>query len=126
MTCYATVDEYVARYGDVDDVEHLEAVMEDASTLIACELRDSGVDPDSVEPDALSMVCRSVAFRAMGGDAPTGASQYSQSANGFSESFTLSNPSGDLYLTKQERTMLGVGKQRAAFIAPAIDGGCDA
>ncbi len=51
-------------------------------------------------------------------------SQVQQSAGIFSQSMTLANPQGDMYLTKAERRRLGGSRQVARtvdmFIAPTV------
>mgnify|MGYP006912489450 CR=1 FL=1 len=67
-------------------------------------------------------VCRAVAFRAMTqetqSDIPVGATQYSQGNGTYSESFSMGNPYRDIYLTKAERRMLGIGRGRILFVEP--------
>lgn len=129
---YATVDEYETRYGDVDDREALAEVLMDASRLIESELERAGVsfvgDPGPEWASRLMQACRSVAHRAMSAssqDVPVGATQYSQSAVGYTESYTLGNPYGEVYLGKAERRMLGLDRQRVFSVRPRIGVGDD-
>ena len=54
----------------------------------------------------VNMVCRAVS--AMGFDV-LGASQASMTAGAYTQSFSFGTPSGDLYLTKLEKRLLGIG-----------------
>lgn len=115
MTPYATVEEYEARYGTVTDTQTLQACLEDATALIASYLDAAGVDADSPDEelaDRLMRVCRQVAHRSLDSGAasvPFGVSQASQTAGGYSLSYSFSNPNGDIFLTAAERRMLGLG-----------------
>ncbi len=125
MMAFATVDDYVLRYGDVADEELLEQILLDASRLIKSELDNSGISIDEDDEDAadrLMQVCRAVAYRAVDQEQqdsiPFGATQFSQAAGGYSESFTIGNPYRDIYLTKAEKRLLGIGRGRYAVAVP--------
>jgi len=62
----ATVDSYVARYGEVVDQEQVEFFIDDASTLILAEVADSTeewVTEDADPPGAVVIVCLAIARR---------------------------------------------------------------
>ena len=125
MDAFATVDDYVTRYGDVDDEGLLEQILLDASRLIKSELNNSGISVDADDEDAADrrmQVCRAVAYRAMDQEhqssIPFGATQFSQAAGGYSESFTIGNPYRDIYLTKAEKHLLGIGRGRFVVTIP--------
>lgn len=123
MRPYASIDDYEARYGEVDDSGLLDELLMDATRLIDSELRLAGLPVDDEEAADMRMqVCRSVAFRAMVQEAespiPVGATQYSQGNGTYSESFTMGNPYRDTYLTKAERRLLGIGRKRVLFVMP--------
>lgn len=121
----ATVDDYERRYGPSADPDRLAEALMDASRLIAAECAAGGVDVDAPEnADVLMQVCRSCAARAVQSDAagvPLGVTQFSQGAAGFSESWSMANPSADVYLTKAERRILGLRPQAFACV---MAGGC--
>lgn len=120
---FATVDDYRRRYGDVDDEGLLLEVLMDATRLISAELDRCGI---SVEDDGISearmQVCRQVANRALDREEdeefPIGVTQMTDTTGPFSYSYTVSSAYGDLYLTKAERRMLGIGRSRIRFIVP--------
>lgn len=128
MQPFASTDQYEARYGEVDDPEALEEVLMDATRAICAELDKAGIPydgPDEGFADRLMQACRSMAYRAMGPDSsevPLGATQFSQGADGYTQSFTLGNPYGDVYMTKAEKRLLGIGSAKAAFAYPWGDG----
>lgn len=121
---FATVDQYEARYGPVADRGRLAETLSDATRLIAAECAAVGIDTSAPEmADALMQACRSVAARAMqalDAGAPLGVTQFSQGAGGFSESWSMANPSAEVYLTKTDRAMLGLSRQRIGTIAAEV------
>lgn len=123
MTPFATVEQYEARYGDVDDNDFLTEVLMDATREIAASLDQAGIDysePTEDYADRLMQVCRSVASRAIGSedDVPYGATQFSEGAGEYTQSFSIGNPYGDVFLTKSEKKMLGLGVAHACFCVP--------
>ena len=107
---YATVDDVQERLTytlTADQRTVCEALLDDAAVLIDAYA-------DSVDPDVGKIVsCRMVA-RAIGDGStsgiPAGASQGSISALGYSQSWAMTGgATGEVYLTKTERKMLGVG-----------------
>lgn len=103
-----------------------------------CEilLDDVAVLIDSYNPNAANNVrtvvsCRAV-IRALGdgqsGGVPIGASQGSMSALGYSQSWTMgSGSSGELYLSKVEKQMLGGGSKIGSYspiqeLVPEMEG----
>lgn len=125
---YATVEELEARWRALGDSERkrAERLLEDASTVMAAAMRDSGLDPSSgvPTPEELSLVCCAVARRSMLAppDLPA-LTQYSQGAGPLTESMTYANPTGDLYLTKSERRLLGIRGGRVFSVPPIVRGG---
>ena len=110
-TAYATVADVQARMTrdlTTDEQAVCSTLLDDAAAFI-----------DAVAPDASAAArkvvsCRMV-LRAIGsGDVsgiPTGASQGSMSALGYSQSWTIgaSGATGELYLNKSDRRLLGLG-----------------
>lgn len=126
ITAFATVDDLEARWRPLteDEQERAETLLLDASVYIMVQLDAAGIsytNPTELMEDALTAVTCSVVRRAM--DQPqgyTGITQYTQSAVGYSESMSYSNPNGDLYLTKAEKKALGLGSGVYGSIRPAI------
>lgn len=116
---YATIEELEARWRPLDDSE--KAV---AATL----LDDAAVYLDKLAPgaaaDALKIVSCNMIKRAMAttGNDLFGVSQGTISADIYSQTFTYSNPAGDMYLTKQDKALLGIGNGGIVTVRPLIDG----
>lgn len=113
MDAFATLDDYESRYGMAGDPERVETRLLDASVLIAAR-----ADVSSIDADLLRMICCQMVHRSMdtGADTEIGAgvpfTQMSQTAGVYSVSYSVSNPYGELYLTKTEQKLLGIGKVR--------------
>lgn len=89
-------------------------------------LEDAGIMIDSynkkASDDAKKVVSCNMVLRALGdGDsalAPIGSTQITQSALGYSQSFTMGNGSvGELYLAKSDKKLLGVSN-KLCFASP--------
>lgn len=130
MEAFCDIDKYQMRYGEVEDVELLSAALEDASRIIASELDMHNIDyadPDEEYAERLMQVCRDMAHRAVSvdnseDDIPYGATQFSQSADGFSQYLGFQNANntgyGDMYISKTEKRLLGIGRQRIGSLFP--------
>lgn len=118
MEQFATVDQYEARYGEVEDQQQVETLLGDASAFIAAQPGFT-LNPDSeVQALALTVVTCSLVHRSQSAGAWAGLSNVSQGGDGYTASATVYNPSGDFYLTKQERRMLGIGGGRVGMTDP--------
>lgn len=113
---YATVDDLIARWRTLSDDESAVAsvLLDDVAVLI-----DSYGEPSSA--DAAKAVSCSAVRRAMQASATDvfGVSQASMTAGSYQQQWTYANPSGDLYLTKQEKRMLGLGCGKLGFARPS-------
>lgn len=114
-------------YANVQDVQTrmVRTLSADEKTVCASLLEDAGALIDSVNSDATPHVkkivsCRMV-IRALGdGSAsgvPLGATQGSQSALGYSQSWTIGSggSAGELYLSKVDRQYLGKSNQIGSY-----------
>ena len=126
MEPFASPEDLEARWRPLDPSEEAraKALLSDATALMMREMAASGVEidgEDEVQAQALKAVCCSVVRRCMGAplDGPT-VSNTSQTAGPFSQSFTYSTPSGDMFLTSAEKRELGVGKARIGSIPARI------
>ena len=123
---YATTDDIAARLGrslTPTELQTCSVALDDAAVII-----------DSVAPLAADnakevvscrMVIRSMSAEGQSG-VPMGATQGSQSALGYSQSWTISGggSSGELYLSKADRRILGCGDAIGSYspvqeLAPA-------
>ena len=107
---YATVSDIEARWRALTTEEEARAaVLIDDASAILTQLVD--VDPEDAEQAALlETVCCNMVIRAMSasGSDLFGVSQASMTAGPYSQSMSYANPSGDMYLTKLEKQLLGV------------------
>lgn len=114
-------------YATVSDVEArmLRDLSADEEAVCASLLDDAAVLIDAAAPNAaaearLVVSCRMV-IRALGdgaaGGVPTGASQGSMSALGYSQSWTIGSggATGELYLGRQDRQILGAGNAIGSY-----------
>lgn len=123
MVAYATVKDVEAGFRSLDEDEQkrADALLNEAKIIID-QVSNSASD------DVKKLVSCRMVRRAIGdGDvsaAPIGATQGSTSAMGYSQSWTLSNgSSGELYVSRLEKQMLGVGVRIG--MAQAIGGSDD-
>lgn len=121
MEPFATVDDYAARYGQPDDPDRIGALLLDASAMIASKPGFAMRDDDAWKASLTAITC-AVVHRAVGSDAWAGMSSVSQGADGYSASASIYNPSGDLFLTTNEKQTLGICGSRVRSISPLIDG----
>ena len=116
----------MATYATVADVQaRMMRTMTTAERQV-CEvlLQDAGViidrfAPQAAEANKKAVSCRMVQ-RALGDGAesgvPMGATQGSQSALGYSQSWTISGgASGELYLSKLDKQLLGIGNKVGSY-----------
>lgn len=124
MDAFATVADYIARCGPVDDVDEgmVAALLEDASAYLRGAYRRhtgtrylAGANQtfdENVKPVCVAMVARAV--NAPG--AMAGITQQSQTAGVYSSSVTFANPTGDLYLGRSDLKRLGLAGCRVRSI----------
>ncbi|MGX9349172.1 Gp19/Gp15/Gp42 family protein [Microbacterium sp. KNMS] len=118
---YATVSDLEARWRTLTPEEQAraEVLLEDAAVRLDAACPPS--DPPTVqELAARKIVSCEMVKRAMvtgsSGSGGLGVTSVQQGAGPYQETVQFSNPTGDLYLTKADRSLLGCGKQRAFMI----------
>lgn len=115
---YATIDDVESAWREVAPFERARfgQALDDAALWLDGQLEASGRDPRDVKPEVMRMLSVNLVRRAVGELDPTGAesswttytdqtAQYSVPAQGGS----------DFWLTRWERSLLGVGRGRAGF-----------
>ena len=121
---FATVGDLEARWRPLTPAEESTAtvLLSDASARVRVECPDIDARLEAVPPtldaDIPKMIACAMVKRAMLApvdQAPM--SQMQQTAGPFSQSGTFVNPTGDLYLTKAEKRLLGCGAQEAFTVA---------
>ncbi|MDM8270545.1 Gp19/Gp15/Gp42 family protein [Thermophilibacter provencensis] len=122
MTPFATVEDYETRYGEVEDEARVSALLQDATNIIASQ-PGFAMREDETWQGVLETVTCAMVHRSMMSGAYAGLSNVSQGAGGYTASVSVYNPGGDLYLTRNERRVLGLGGGRIGQTDPY---GCDA
>lgn len=109
MAAYAKVSDVQLRMGralSASEQARCEVLLEDAAAIIDAAASRAGAEAKKV------VSCRMV-IRALGDGTdmgvPIGATQGSMSALGYSQSWTASGGTGELYLAKTDRQLLGAG-----------------
>ena len=119
---FATLEDYKKRYGETP--ERAETLLEDASALLVSDfMRYHGKPYEKglnvcFDANACAVVC-AIVSRALSIPAGLeGTSQYTKTAGPYSTTLTYKNPTGDLYITRSERTRLGLSGIRIGSIQP--------
>ena len=107
---YAEVADVEARWHSLseEDQQRAGVLIEDASAMLDGLVKVD--EDDEAQARQLKTVCCNMVIRAMTASMADmfGVSQQSVTAGPYSQSFSYSNPSGDMYLTKMERRLLGI------------------
>ena len=122
MTPFATVADYEARYGEVEDEARISELLQDATNIIASQPGFCDKNRDDTWWGVLETVACAMVHRSMMAGSYAGLSSVSQGAGGYTASVGVYNPGGDMFLTRNERKALGIGGARIGSVAPAIDG----
>lgn len=122
---YADVSDLEVRWRTLttDEQERAEALLDDASAMLDAYVTVDATDEQ--QANLLKIVTCNMVERAMstGGDL-YGVTQQSMTAVGFTQQFSYANPTGDLYISKAEKRMLGIsgtGKGRTLMYQMAGD-----
>lgn len=114
---YAGVSDVEARWHQLSTDEEARAnvLIDDASAILDALVEVD--DSDDRQSELLRTVCCSMVIRAMSATAADsyGATQMSMTAGVYSQSWTYSNPTGDLYVTRLEKKLLGIGAGRIGW-----------
>lgn len=111
MTAYADVSDLESRWRELTEDEQARAtvLLDDASAMLSALVTVD--DADESQAALLKMVCCNMVQRAMstGSGDMYGVTQQSITAVGFTQQYSYANPTGDLYVTRAEKKMLGIG-----------------
>lgn len=118
MTPFATVADYEARYGEVEDGARVTALLQDATNVIASQPGFSACGRDETWWGVAETVACAMVHRSMMAGSYAGLSNVSQSAGGYTASASVYNPGGDLYLTRNEKRALSLGGGRVGQTDP--------
>lgn len=112
MAAYATVEDVQARMShqmDAAQTAVCQSMLEDAGVVIDAFNSEASVDVKKVV--TCKMIVRSIGDGGSSG-VPVGATQGSMAGLGYSQSWTFGSGSvGELYLSKIEKQLLGVGNK---------------
>ena len=116
-TTYATTDDIEDRLGrELTETEEdvCDALLEDAAVIIDAAAPNASADAKKVV--SCRMVLRTVSTEGQAG-VPVGATQGSMTALGYTQSWTISGggSSGELYLSKTDRRILGCGNAIGSY-----------
>ena len=121
---FAEVSDIEARWRSLSDDEKSRAgvLIEDASAMLSALVDVDAADQQQAE--LLNTVCCNMVIRAMAqSNMDTfGVSQSAITAGPYTQSFSYSNPSGDMYLTKLEKKLLKVSIGYIGSIRPMMAG----
>ena len=116
---YATVSDVAARSRPIesDEKTKCEQLLADAAVIIDAYRKSAGAEAKKIA--SCSMVIRAMGLSGTGENAafPIGATQGSMSALGYSQSWTIASggSTGELYLSKIEKRLLGVGNRVGSY-----------
>lgn len=106
---YADVSDLEVRWRTLttDEQERAEALLDDASAMLDAYVTVDETDEKQMQ--LLKIVTCNMVERAMstGGDI-FGVTQQSMTAGPYAQTFSYANPTGDLYITKAEKRLLGI------------------
>ena len=124
---FADVSDIESRWRELSTDEEARAttLIDDASAMLSALVAVDETDEEQAE--LLKMVCCNMVIRAMSASEydAFGASQMSMTAGPYTQQFTYANPSGDMYLTKMEKRLLGVTSSYIRSIRPMMRGDHD-
>lgn len=122
---FADVSDIEARWRTLDSAERdrAQALIQDASAALTKLVHDIDEEDDE-QMQLLNLVCSNMVIRVMSATAADtyGASNMSMTAGPYTQQWTYSNPSGDLYVTKFEKRLLGITSGYIRSIRPMMAG----
>lgn len=123
MANFATTEDLEARWRVLSASEKTKAetLLGDASAQIRARFTACGKDISKADTNILKQVCCAMVRRVM--DTPSdlfGVTQSSQTAGSYSQSYTYSGTSGEMFLKKNELKALGLSAIRIQSIHPHI------
>ena len=124
---YATYEDVEARWRQLstEEQDRCSILLGDAAAILDSFVKVD--ESDDSQAELLKVVSCDMVIRAMSVAADTfGVTQSSMTAGPYTQSWSYANPSGDLYLTKMEKRLLGIASGYIGSIEPSIRGyyGC--
>lgn len=122
---FADVSDLEARWHTLDESEaaKAETLLSDASAILARLIGEIDIS-DTDYMQLLKQVCCNMVIRAMSATESDnyGVDSMSMTAGPYSQSWNYNNPTGDMYLTKLEKRMLGITSSYIGSIRPMMQG----
>lgn len=120
---FATVEDLEARWRDLSEDEQAQAevLLEDAALYLQALVEVDAEDETQagvLKAVSCNMVRRAMTSGASGAYGITGATA---TMGPFSQHIDYSNPTGDLYVTRAERALLGIGRATIGAIGAHVD-----
>ena len=123
---FAEVSDIESRWHTLSasDRQRAEVLIGDASEMLEAALVCTIDVSDESQMQRLNIVCCNMVIRAMSASESDayGASNMSMTAGPYTQSWTYANPSGDMYITKAEKRMLGITSGYIGTIRPMMAG----
>lgn len=121
---FADVSDIESRWRELSTDEEARAntLIDDASAMLSSLVAVDETDEEQAE--LLKMVCCNMVIRAMSASEydAFGASQMTMTAGPYSQQWTYTNPSGDMFITKMEKRLLGISTSYIGTIRPMMAG----
>ena len=122
MEPFAALSDYRERWGGDEPDSRVEAHLSDASYFLADELDRYGkaVDPlDDRQAERLRRICCRIAHDTLGAaESIGGVKQASMTAGPYSQMLTMSEPTGKMFLYRDEKRSLGIGGSKVGSVFP--------
>lgn len=122
---FADVSDLEARWHTLDESEaaKAEVLLSDASAILTRLIGEIDIS-DTDYMQLLKQVCCNMVIRAMSATESDsyGVDSMSMTAGVYSQSWNYNNPTGDLYLTKLEKRLLGITTSYIDSIQPMMRG----
>jgi hypothetical protein len=123
---YAQATDLENRWRVLTDSEKsvVETFLNDAENMLKCLIDDydEKVEDDTFKAVLIAVECAMVKRALMSNLDLIGVSQHTMTAGSYNENVTYANPSGDMYLTKNEKKLLGISRLLVGAIKPYV--GC--
>lgn len=121
---FADVSDIESRWRELSTDEEARAttLIDDASAMLSALVAVDETDEEQAE--LLKVVCCNMVIRAMSASEHDafGASQMTMTAGPYSQQWTYTNPTGDLFVTKMEKRLLGISTSYIGTIRPMMAG----
>ena len=118
---FATYEDVAARWRELtaDEQSRATVLLDDAAVILRS--RVAVVDGDEDQAAALKTVSCNMVIRAMvaASSAAFGVSELNATMGPFAQTARFANPNGDLYLTKQDRRIIGITGGRGRILHPS-------